>query len=89
MQSKIKIKLKLKYIEIMNKLTTVQGCLLDYKYITNDYKLIAIQQTEILGQLKDTGDLNTDGTQSMFVLIILEKNQRDGINISQGSVTFL
>ena len=73
----------------MNKLTTVQGCLLDYKYITNDYKLIAIQQTEILGQLKDTGDLNTDGTQSMFVLIILEKNQRDGINISQGSVTFL
>ena len=32
---------------------------------------------------------NSDGTQSMFILTILEKNQRDGIKSSQGFVTVL
>ena len=65
--------LKLKYIEIRNKITIGQGCLLDYEYIKNNFKLVAIQQIEILGQLKDNDDVNSDGTQSMFILTILEK----------------
>ena len=58
--------LKLKYIEIRNKLTAGHRCLLDCKYITNDYKLITIQQIKVLGQLKDNDDVNTDSAQSIF-----------------------
>ena len=60
------------------------GCLLDYKYIKNHYKLIAvdlsrqkeldanpkaIQQIELAGQLKDIDGINADETQSMFVCL--------------------
>ena len=52
--------LKLKYIEIRNKLTVGHRCLLDCKYIT------------------------------IYIFFKhFRKNQRDGIKISQGSVTVL
>ena len=81
------------YKEI-RKLTTGQGeeytigCLLDYEYMKNIYRLIAvdlswqkeldadpkaIQQIEFVGQLKKLDD--DDGVESMFVLTILEKNK--------------
>ena len=63
--------------------------MLEYDYIKNHYKLItvvdfsrqkeldadpkAIQQIEFVGKLKNTDGVNADGTQSMFVLTILEK----------------
>ena len=61
------------------------GCLLVYEYIKNQYRLIAvdfnrqkeshadpkaIQQIEFVGKLKNIDGVNTDGTQSMFVLTI-------------------
>ena len=64
------------------------GCLLDYEYIKNHYRLItvhlsrqqeldadmkAIPQTESVGQLKDDDGVNANGAQSMFVLPITEK----------------
>ena len=84
--------------EEIKKLTTGQGedyttgYLLDYGYIKNYYRLIAIdlsrqkeliadpkaiQQIEFVGQLKIVDDdynaIDADGTQSMFILRILEK----------------
>ena len=53
----------------------------------------AIQQIEFLGQLKKLGaeDNATDASndQTMFLLIILEKNKETRLNFSQGSVTVL
>ena len=78
----------IKWYEEIRKLTAEQGedyttgCLLDYEYIKNDYRLIAvdlseldadlkaIQQIEFLGELKKlTADNNV---KSMLVLKILE-----------------
>ena len=71
------------------------GCLLDFEHIKNHYRSIAIdlsrqidlnagpkviQQIELFGQLKKL--YNTNGNaESMFFLTILEKNQRNKINI--------
>ena len=82
------------------------GCLLDCEYIKNHYRLIAvdlsrkkesdadpkaIQQIELVGQLKkqdDNGNATvTDNYQSMFVLTILEKFKETRLKFSQGSVT--
>ena len=67
-------------------------CLLNYEYIKNHYKLIsfdmsrqkeldadlkAIEEIILTGQLKNHDGVNPDGTQSIFVLTILEKNQRN------------
>ena len=80
------------------------GCLLDYDYIKNHYRLIAvdlsrqkeldadpkaIQQIEFVGQLKNLDRINTNRTQSMFVLTILEKIKETRLKFSQGSVTVL
>ena len=80
------------------------GCLLDYEYNKNHYRLIAIdlsrqkeldadpkaiQQIEFVGQLKNLDGINVDGTQSMFVLTILEKIKETRLKSSQGSVTVL
>ena len=61
---------------------------MDCEYVKNHYKLIAvdlsrqkeldadpkaIQQIKFVGQLKNIDGANADGTQSMFVLTILEK----------------
>ena len=88
----------IKRYEGIRKLITAQdkdyttGCLLDYDYIKNHYRLIAvdlswqkeldadlkeIQEIEFVGQLKNADIANTDGAQYMFVLTILEKNQRN------------
>ena len=88
----------IKRYEGIRKLITAQdkdyttGCLLDYDYIKNHYRLIAddlswqkeldadlkeIQEIEFVGQLKNPDIANTDGAQYMFVLTILEKNQRN------------
>ena len=49
----------------------------------------AIQQIEFVGQLKNTNGVNADGTQSMFVLVILEKIKETRLKFSLGSVTVL
>ena len=88
----------IKRYEGIRKLITAQdkdyttGCLLDYDYIKNHYRLIAvdlswqkeldadlkeIQEIEFVGQLKNADIANTDGAQYMFVLTILEKNRRN------------
>ena len=89
----------IKRYEEIRKLTT---CLVNYEYNNNHYRLIAvdlsrqkeldadpkaIQQIEFDGQLKNVDGINADGTQSMFVLTILEKNKET--RFSQGSVTVL
>ena len=80
------------------------GCLLDYDCIKNNYRLIAvdlsrqkelvidlkaIQQIELVRQLKKEDGINAGGTQNMFILTILEKIKETGLNFSQGSVTVL
>ena len=62
----------------------------------NHYRLIAVdlsrqkeldadpkasQQIHFVRQLKNVDGLNADGTQSMFILKILEKNKRNKIKI--------
>ena len=100
----------IKWYEGIRKLTAGQGeayttgCLSDYEYIKNRYKLIAvdlsrpkeldadpkaIQQIEFVGQLKNTDGVNADGTQSMFVLTILEKINEMRLKFPQRSVTVL
>ena len=75
--------------------------MLDYEYIKNHYRLIAvdlsrqkeldadskaIQQIEFVGQLKKlNADNNND--ESMSVLTILEKIKETRSKLSQGSVT--
>ena len=92
----------IKRYEEIRKLTPGQGedyttgCLLDYDYVKNNYRSIAvhlsrlkeldadpkaIQHIEIVGQLKNENGVNADGTVSIFVLTILEKNQRNEIKI--------
>ena len=48
-----------------------------------------IQQIEFVGQLKNEDVINADGTQSMFLLTILEKIKETRIKFSQGSVRVL
>ena len=70
--------------------------MLDYEYTKNYYRLIAvdlsrkkeldadlkaIQLIELIRQLKIYDGNNADGTQSTFVLIISEKNQRNETKI--------
>ena len=97
-----------RYKEI-RKLTTGQGedyttgCLLDYEYIKNHYRLMAvdlnrqkeldadpkaIQQIEFVGQLKKLNNNNND-VESMFVLTILGKIKEIRSKFSLGSVTVL
>ena len=78
--------------------------MLDYEYIKNRYKLIAvdwnrqkeidadpksIQQIEFVGQLKNTDGENTDATKFMFALTILQKIKEIRPKFSQRSVTVL
>ena len=80
------------------------GCLIDYDYIKNHFRQFAvdlsrqkelrtdpkaIQEIDLVGQLKNTDDVNADGTESMFVLTILEKIKETRLNFSQGRVTVL
>ena len=94
----------------IRKLTTGQGdnyttgCLLDYDYIKNYYRLKAvdlnkqkeldadpkaIQQIEFVEQLKNVDGVNADGTQNMFILTTLEKVKETRLKFSQGSLTVL
>ena len=41
----------------------------------------AIQQMECVRKLKNEDGINSDGTQSIFILTIKKKNQRNDINI--------
>ena len=81
----------IKQYEEIRKLTTGQGkdcttgCLFNYEYIKNHYRLIAVdlsrqnkldadpkatQQIEFIGQLKNVDGKNADGREFMFVLTI-------------------
>ena len=94
----------IKRYEDIRKLTTGQGedytagCLLDYEYIKNHYRLTAvdlsrqkeleadpkaIQQIELAGELKNVDLINADGKQIMFVLTILEKIKKTRSKFSQ------
>ena len=79
------------------------GCLLDYDYIKNHYRLIAvdlsrekeldddsksIQQIEFFGLLKNLDD-QIVANESMFVLTILEKIKERMLEFSQGSAAVL
>ena len=74
---------------------------MDYEYIKNHYRLIAvdlrrqkeldvdskaIQQIELVGQLKTVDGINANETQNMFVLTVLEKIEETRLKFSQGSV---
>ena len=74
---------------------------MDYEYIKNHYRLIAvdlrrqkeldvdskaIQQIELVGQLKTADGINANETQNMFVLTVLEKIEETRLKFSQGSV---
>ena len=78
--------------------------MLDYEYIENHYRLIAvdvsrqkeldadpkaIQQVEFIEQLKYVDGINANGTLSIFVLTALEKIRKTILKFSQGSVTVL
>ena len=76
--------------------------MLDYYYIKNHYRLIAVDLSRQKGfwfksnlakiihwTIKNPADLSTDGTQSMFVLTVLEKINETRLKFSQGSVTIL
>ena len=80
------------------------GCLLDYEFIKNHYKLIAvnlsrqkeldtdpkaIEQIEFIVQLKNNDDQHADGPQCKFVLTILEQIKQKRLKFFQGSVTVL
>ena len=73
--------------------------MLDYEYIKNYYRLIAvdlsrqkqldadpkaIQQIEFVGQSKNIDGENITGTQSIFVLTNLEKIKETRLKFSQG-----
>ena len=96
-----------KRYEEIRKLTTGQGedyttgCLLDYDYIKNHYRLMAvdlsrqkeldaypksIQQTEFVGQLKKVNNA-INNPESIFILMILEKIKEKRLKLSQGSLT--
>ena len=96
--------------EEIKKLTTGEGavyttaCLLDYNYIKNNSKLIAvdlsrkneldadiktIQQIKFVEQLDMVDGINADRIQSMFILTILENIKDTRLNIPQSSVTVL
>ena len=100
----------IKRFEEIKKLTTGQGedytagCFLDYEYIKNRYKSIAvylsrqkvldadskaIQQIEFVGQLKNIDVVNADDAQSMFILTILEKIKKVRLKFFQESATVL
>ena len=100
---------QLKLHEEIRKLTTQRGedyttgCYLDYDYIKNHYRLIAvdlsrqkeldadpkaIQQIEFFGQLRKLNNGNNN-VESMFILIILEKIKETRLKFPQGSVTVL
>ena len=69
--------------------------MLDYDYLGNGYRLIAadssrqkeldadpkaIQQIEFIGQLKNP-DYEIVSNESMFVLVILEKNKETSVTV--------
>ena len=49
----------------------------------------AIQQIEFVGKWKNVDGVNADGTQSMFILTILEKIKETRLIFFQESVTVL
>ena len=94
----------IKQYEKIRKLTTVPGedytagCLLDYEYVKNHYRLIAvnlskqkeldaIQELEFVEQLKRINA--DDNVETMFILRILEKIKERRLKFSQESVTVL
>ena len=97
----------IKRYEEIRKLTAGQGedyttgCLLDYDYIKNHYRLMAvdlsrqkeldaypksIQQIEFVGQLKKVNNA-INNPESIFILMILEKIKEKRLKLSQGSLT--
>ena len=100
----------IKRYEEIKTLTTGQGedyttwCLLDYEYVKNHYRSIAvdlskqkelvvdpksIRQIEFVEYLKNVDGINADGEEPMFVLTILGKIKQKRLEFSQGSVTAL
>ena len=75
------------------------GCFLGYEYKKTHYRLTAddlsrqkkldadpkvIQQTEFVGQLKNSDDRDADEAESIFVSTILDKMQRNKIKLFSG-----
>ena len=100
----------IKWYEEIRKIATGQGedytagCLVDYDYIKNHYRLItvnlsrqkeleadpkAFQRREFAGQLKNTDGVNSDGIQSIIVLVISEKIKETRLKLFQRNVKVL
>ena len=72
------------------------GCLLDYPYFKENYKMIAIdisRQNELdadpvaIQQINLTGNLDTAGNTTMF--LIIEEKKETVFDISQGTIKVL
>ena len=96
------INTKFKTYENIRKIATGEaddyttGCLLDYSYLKENYKMIAIdlsKQQELDGdprtiqQITFTANLDRSGNTTMFVVI--EKAKETVLNFSQGTVKVL
>ena len=96
------INTKFKTYENIRKIATDEaddyttGCLLDYSYLKENYKMIAIdlsKQQELDGdprtiqQITFTANLDRSGNTTMFVVI--EKAKETVLNFSQGTVKVL
>ena len=92
----------IKTYEIIRKIATGQGddyttsCLLDYSYLNNHYKIIAIDLSKqqvfdanrkAIQQINFTANLDRDGNTTM--LFIIEEAKEAVLDFSQGTVKVL
>ena len=74
------------------------GCLLDYNYFKNYYKMIAIDlskqqalgaDSKAIQQINFTGNLERDGNANTIIFFIIEEAKENVLDFSQGTVKVL